>query len=188
MRTRSHLGALLLGALCLIPAMKSLHAQETDAPIIKYITDVDEADALVPPSLALPPADAMLAIGQQIETTDLDCSHFVQWLFQQAGLNYGYAPSRTLYKGMPGFKRVSRPRRGDLIVWPGHVGVVVNPDEQTFLSALRSGVKTASYTSRYWKRRGHARFFRYLGLADAPASKPQVAYYKNSGRSAAGSD
>ena len=188
MRMRSHLGALLLGTLCFIATIESLQAQETDTPSIKYITDVDELDALVPSSSAPPPADLMLEIGQQIDTTDLDCSHFVQWLFQQAGLYYGYAPSRVLYKGMPGFKRVSRPRRGDLIVWPGHVGVVVDPDEQTFLSALRSGVKTASYTSRYWKRRGRARFFRYLGLADAPANKHQVAYSRNSGRPAPGSD
>jgi hypothetical protein len=187
MRIRSHLGALLLGALCLMATTKSLPAQEADTPILQHITDVDELDALVPSS-ALPPEDVMLEIGQQIDTTDLDCSHFVQWLFQQAGLYYGYAPSRVLYKGMSGFKRVSRPHRGDLIVWPGHVGIVVDPDEQTFLSALRSGVKTASYTSRYWKRRGRARFFRYLGLADAPANKHQVAYYKNSGRSAPGSD
>lgn len=186
MRIRSHLGALLLGTLCFIATLKPLQAQETDAPIVKYITDMDEPAGLVPPSAFA--ADLLLEMGQQIETTDLDCSHFVQWLFEQAGLYYGYAPSRVLYKGMPGFKRVSRPRRGDLIVWPGHVGIVVDPDEQTFLSALRSGVKTASYTSHYWKRRGRARFFHYLGLEDGPASEHQTAYYKNSVRSAPGSE
>jgi hypothetical protein len=187
MRIRSHLGALLLGSLCFVAAT-SLQAQETDAPITRYVTDLNEADQLVLPSSALAPADLMLEMGQQIETTDLDCSHFVQWLFQQAGLYYGYAPSRVLYKGMLGFKRVSRPHRGDLIVWPGHVGIVVDPEEQTFLSALRSGVKTASYTSRYWKRRGRARFFRYLGLEDARVNRDQVTYYKTPARSASGSD
>ena len=173
---RSHPGALLLGILCFLATTIPVRAQETDAPITKYIADVDEPDGLVPPSSALAGTDLLLEIGQQIEATDLDCSHFVQWLFEQAGLYYGYAPSRVLYKGMAGFKRVSRPRRGDLIVWPGHVGVVVDPHEQTFLSALRSGVKTASYTSHYWKRRGRARFFRYLGSQDAPASSRQAVY------------
>jgi len=174
---------LLLGILGFILTVP-LHAQETGAPIIKYVTDVDEAEGLAASSALLPPAELLIEMGQQIEATDLDCSHFVQWLFEQAGLYYGYAPSRILYKGMPGFKRVSRPRRGDLIVWQGHVGIVVDPNEQTFLSALRSGVKTASYTSPYWKRRGRPRFFRHVALDDAPANRNRLTYYRNSGASA----
>jgi len=46
------------------------------------------------------------------------------------------------------------------------VGIVVDPEEATFLSALRSGVKTASYKSHYWKMRGRPRFFRYVGIHD----------------------
>jgi len=141
----------------------TLPAQEESGPsVTKFFTDMDEPSGHLPPSSLLAPEELMLRMGQQIESTDLDCSHFVQWLFEQAGLYYGYAPSRTLYAGMPGFRRVHHPRPGDLIVWPGHVGIVVDPDEQTFLSSLRSGVKTASYTSAYWKRRGHPRFYRYL--------------------------
>ena len=105
----------------------------------------------------------LLLIGQQIHETELDCSHFVQYLYQQAGLYYEYAPSRTLYDGMDGFKRVSHPKAGDLIVWRGHVGVVVDPDEATFLSALNSGVKVSSYQSHYWQRRGRPHFLRYVG-------------------------
>jgi hypothetical protein len=105
----------------------------------------------------------LLLIGQQIHETELDCSHFVQYLYEQAGLYYGYAPSRTLYEGMEGFKRVAHPKTGDLIVWRGHVGIVVDPEETTFLSALRSGVKVASYQSHYWQRRGKPRFLRYVG-------------------------
>jgi len=63
---------------------------------------------------------------------------------------------------MEGFKRVLHPKPGDLIVWRGHVGIVVDPAEKTFLSALRSGVKTSSYESHYWKRRGKPRFLRYM--------------------------
>jgi len=112
--------------------------------------------------------EAVISAGLQVEETALDCSHFVNALFQQVGIYYRYQPSRVLYGGVPGFKRVYRPSEGDLIVWPGHVGVIVDPAEQTFLSALSRGVKVSSYVSRYWQRRGHARFFRY----SLPVSSP----------------
>ena len=115
----------------------------------------------------LDPKSLLLLMGQQIHETELDCSHFVQYLYEQAGLYYGYAPSRTLYDGMEGFKRVAHPKPGDLIVWRGHVGIVVDPEETTFLSALRSGVKVSSYLSHYWQRRGKPRFLRYVGLAES---------------------
>lgn len=105
--------------------------------------------------------EALTSVGLQVKKTALDCSHFVNSVFEQAGLSYKYEPSRTLYRGAPGFQRVYAPAQGDLIVWPGHVGIVVDPQEKTFLSALTHGVKVASYTSRYWQGRGHPRFFRY---------------------------
>ena len=116
-------------------------------------------------------SDAVITLGMQIRNTVLDCSHFVNSLFQQAGLYYKYEPSRVLYRGTAAFKRVSRPEPGDLIVWPGHVGVVVDPEHTTFISALRRGVRVSSYTSRYWRRRGHPRFLRYRF---APGNTPFV--------------
>jgi NlpC/P60 family protein len=114
-------------------------------------------------------ADGIIALGTQIHTTALDCSHFVNSIFQQAGLYYKYEPSRVLYRGTAAFRRVYRPQPGDLIVWPGHVGIVVDPEHTTFISALRRGVRISSYTSRYWRRRGHARFLRYRFLpSDSP--------------------
>jgi len=103
----------------------------------------------------------LVTLGTQIGRTTLDCSHFVNSLFEQVGLYYRYEPSIVLYSGTAPFKRVYKPVSGDLVVWPGHVGIVVDPNEQTFVSALHSGVKVASYSSSYWKRRGRARFFRY---------------------------
>ena len=145
--------------------IKTSAAQEDFLPALtKFTTGFDEPDLPQPG-----PTDSrtlLLLMGAQIHDTDLDCSHFVQYLYEQAGLYYGYAPSRTLYDGMEGFRRVSHPEAGDLIVWRGHVGIVVDPEEATFLSALRSGVKTASYESHYWKRRGRPRFFRYIGGHD----------------------
>lgn len=106
-------------------------------------------------------SDAIISLGTRVQETALDCSHFVNSLFQQAGLYYKYVPSRALYRGTAAFRRVYRPQPGDLIVWPGHVGIVVDPEHTTFISALRRGVRISSYTSRYWRRRGHARFLRY---------------------------
>lgn len=106
--------------------------------------------------------EVLLQLALQVDSTELDCSHFVHRLFERSGLPYPYAPSVSLYKGeVAQFHRVYRPKAGDLIVWLGHVGIVVDPVAQTFLSALRSGVKVAEYDSRYWKNKGHPRFLRY---------------------------
>ncbi len=96
----------------------------------------------------------------------MDCSHLVHHLYQRFGLNYAYANSISLYEGVSAFRRVSRPEAGDLIVWRGHVGIVVDPEEQTFVSALRTGVKVSSYASRYWQRRGRPRFLHYVGAGE----------------------
>lgn len=112
-------------------------------------------------SLRTQAAEQLVGLGLQIHETSLDCSHFVNSLFEAIGLGYDYQPSRVLYRGTEAFKRTYRPQTGDLIVWTGHVGIVVDPEAKTFVSALRTGVKVAAYTSRYWKRKGHPRFLRY---------------------------
>lgn len=146
-----------------------LAAQQTIRPAVTKFTVNFEAPDL--PAEQLDAKSLLLLMGTQIRETELDCSHFVQYLYEQAGLYYGYTPSRILYAGIKGFKRVFHPNPGDLIVWPGHVGIVVDPQETTFLSSLRSGVKTSSYQSTYWKKRGRPRFLRYVGIPEnaAPA-------------------
>jgi len=62
---------------------------------------------------------------------------------------------------------VTRPQPGDLVVWPGHVGIVVNPAERSFFSRLRSGPGVDAYDAPYWKERGEARFFRYIKVSSA---------------------
>jgi hypothetical protein len=91
-----------------------------------------------------------------------DCSHFVHGLYERAGFSYAYAPSRDLYEGIDEFRRVTNPQPGDLAVWHGHAGIVVNPVQHSFFSLLRTGPGVESYDSPYWKRRGRARFFRYI--------------------------
>ncbi len=91
-----------------------------------------------------------------------DCSHFVHGLYERAGFPYEYASSSDLYAGIDEFRRVASPQPGDLAVWRGHAGIVINPAQHSFFSRLRSGPGVDSYNSPYWKRRGRPRFFRYV--------------------------
>jgi len=91
-----------------------------------------------------------------------DCSHFVHGIYERAGLPYEYASSSELYVGIDEFRRVANPQPGDLAVWRGHAGIVVNPVQHSFFSVLRSGPGLASYDSPYWERRGRPHFFRYV--------------------------
>jgi NlpC/P60 family protein len=91
-----------------------------------------------------------------------DCSHLVHRLYQQAGYPYPYASSLDLYRGTGQFLRVRYAQPGDLIVWRGHVGIVVNPKEHSFFSSVTSGTRIENYRSAYWRARGYPRFFRYL--------------------------
>jgi hypothetical protein len=91
-----------------------------------------------------------------------DCSHFVHGIYERAGLPYEYASSSDLYVGIDEFRRVANPQPGDLAVWLGHAGIVVNPGQHSFFSVLSSGPGVASYNSPYWKQRGRPHFFRYI--------------------------
>jgi hypothetical protein len=104
---------------------------------------------------------SLMQLGSQLYNTSLDCSHLVHALYERAGLNYPYTTSRTFYRGIKEFQRVQSPTTGDLVVWRGHMGIVIDPSQHRFLSALRTGVQTSSYISEYWKRWGPPRFFRY---------------------------
>ena len=104
-----------------------------------------------------------------------DCSHLVHTLYERAGHPYPYASSADLYRGAAHFLRVSAPQPGDLIVWPGHVGIVVNPAEHSFFSSVSAGAQTRDYTSPYWRSRGRARFYRYLTTTAKKTGKAPVA-------------
>src|ERR1700730_2598859 len=95
-----------------------------------------------------------------------DCSHLVSDIYDLAGFPYPYAKSADLYRGQASFVRVSSPQPGDLIVWRGHVGLVLDPRQHFFYSSLRSGLDTEDYTSAYWRRRGTPRFYRYRAASD----------------------
>lgn len=102
------------------------------------------------------------ALDARFRHSERDCSHLVHAIYEQAGFPYRYAPSSELYVGAEGFQRVKRPQPGDLVVWRGHVGIVVQPSQHIFFSFMRSGPGTDDYEAAYWKGRGHPRFYRYV--------------------------
>jgi hypothetical protein len=118
------------------------------------------------PPFALTPRDGeaiLAAASDRAETNEdqPDCSHLTFDVYSRAGYPYPYASSIDLYSGIKGFVRVRRPQPGDLIVWRGHVGIVVDTALHSFYSSLRSGLKTDFYDSPAWTARGTARFYRY---------------------------
>lgn len=115
------------------------------------------------------------ALDSRIRSAEPDCSHLVHAIYKQAGLAYTYVPSSDLYSGVDGFQRVAKPEPGDLVVWRGHVGIVIKPSEHLFFSVLSSGAGIDDYTTKYWKHRGKLRFYRYVKApSPRPESSPQL--------------
>ena len=106
-----------------------------------------------------------------------DCSHVVHEIYLRAGFEYSYASSFDLYAGNENFERVRNSQPGDLIVWPGHAGIVVDPLQHSFYSLVSTGPEAQDYEGSYWRSRGRPRFYRYkvenaekLTAVKAPAS------------------
>jgi hypothetical protein len=124
----------------------------------------------------LTPDDGLSVIAAALDShlrvgPEPDCSHLVHAIYSLAGFPYSYVPSSDLYIGTPEFQRVLHPQAGDLVVWQGHAGIVVNPAQHVFFSALRSGLGTDAYDAPYWRDRGHARFYRYIKGSYAAARR-----------------
>ena len=156
MRSALKLGLVFL---CLLSAISGR--------VARAATDDDlSATVLVSPEQG----EALAAFALQSERRirpKPDCSHLVHLLYARAGLIYPYEDSRVLYRGVSDFKRVKTPQAGDLAVWMGHVGIVLSPEEKTFLSSVRSGIITESWAAPHWVRRGRPRFYRYRIGPDA---------------------
>ncbi len=128
------------------------------------------------------------AMDARVRSDEADCSHLVHAIYEQAGFTYSYAPSSDLYGGVDGFKRVNKPEPGDLVVWRGHVGIVIKPSEHIFFSVLSSGPGIDDYTSPYWKHRGKPRFYRYVKSSLAARALPQLVRTNRVRRQAPSSD
>lgn len=105
----------------------------------------------------------------------LDCSHLIHSVYKKAGFEYPYDSSFELYDGNEHFVRVKFPHAGDLIVWPGHVGIVVDPLLHSFFSLVSTGLDEQNYEGMYWKSRGAPRFYRYKVQTGAASGATQTA-------------
>ena len=162
-------GALLL-LICLCGGVPSIAQQRKTA---KAAAPKAASVAQVP-LLAAEDGFSILAAAldeRNRQSDKADCSHLVHDVYERAGFTYKYEPSSDIYSGLAEFHRVTRAQPGDLIVWPGHVGIVISPAQHTFYSSLTSGFGVEYYDSAYWKRRGHPRFFRYIKTASTEPPK-----------------
>jgi hypothetical protein len=91
-----------------------------------------------------------------------DCSHLVHQIYELSGFPYPYVSSFDLYEGIDNFRRVSTPHPGDLVVWRGHVGIVIDAVDHSFYSSVRSGLRTEYYDGPYWRTLGRPHFYRYV--------------------------
>ena len=108
---------------------------------------------------------SLIAVALRSKTprqAERDCSHLVHSIYERAGFPYPYADSEDLYSGARGFRRVDHPQPADLVVWHGHVGIVLRPSGHQFFSFLSKGPGIDDYRSHYWKSRGQPRFYRYV--------------------------
>jgi cell wall-associated NlpC family hydrolase len=154
-------------AACLASGQREVRQSETSGTIQRVPDDTASAGRTPVASRTLTTDDGLAVIAAALDARvhrprQPDCSHLVHAIYDLAGFPYRYAKSSDLYAGVNEFQRVPHPQAGDLAVWRGHVGIVVNPAEHVFFSALRSGLGVDAYDAPYWKDRGQVRFYRYL--------------------------
>src|SRR6202790_3185085 len=144
-------GACALWATSLKATPQTTPAVTKPAPAVRVVT-AKQGRAIV---------DAALQEDQPARGSQ-DCSHLVHDIYSLAGYDYPYASSFELYAGHQNFRRVRYPQAGDLVAWPGHVGIVLEPRQHTFYSLVRSGLQAEDYQGPYWRSRGKPRFYRYV--------------------------
>ncbi|HEY6384972.1 MAG TPA: NlpC/P60 family protein [Candidatus Acidoferrum sp.] len=141
--------------------VRPVHESDSNARLLS----VEEGRAIVNAALQQEP----------LESGRRDCSHVVHQIYASAGFEYAYASSFEIYAGNEKFERVRSPRAGDLIAWPGHVGIVVDPQQHSFYSLVRTGLEAQDYDSAYWRSRGRPRFYRYILEGDGVLSASSLA-------------
>jgi cell wall-associated NlpC family hydrolase len=162
--------AIVLLVLCGLPCLSSAQLPRKSAgalPVSRTSVEPVNSGRASGRHRTLTPDDGLAVIAAALDSRtqvdrEPDCSHLVHAIYNRAGFPYSYAPSSDLYVGTREFQRVSHPQAGDLVVWEGHAGIVVNPARHVFFSALNSGFGTDAYDAPYWKSRGHLRFYRYI--------------------------
>ncbi len=88
-----------------------------------------------------------------------DCSGFVYWCLNKAGVSQGYMTTKT-WRSVSKYKKISSidsVQKGDVIVFKmssskGHVGIAINGSEMVDASSSEGCVVRRSYKTDYWRR------------------------------------
>ena len=89
-------------------------------------------------------------VGHEISYKEMVCNQFVLAVFRRLG--YQIEDRRAdEFALSPHFMKVNDPKPGDLVHWPGHIGIVLDPDHGIFIGSQTStGVAEANYKNGYW--------------------------------------
>lgn len=87
----------------------------------------------------------------QITYNQMVCNQFVLAVLRKA-VDANFPDLRADdFPSSDKFTKVESPLRGDLIHWPGHIGIVLDPNRGEFIGSQTStGVAAASYSKGYW--------------------------------------
>lgn len=107
-------------------------------------------------------------MGREILYSEMVCNQFVL-----AVLRATVAPSipnmrADEFASSSFFQKVDTPNAGDLVHWPGHIGIVLDPDHGIFIGSQSStGVAESNYKSGWWSGAFNGKkpdyFLRFIG-------------------------
>lgn len=83
-----------------------------------------------------------------------DCSGFVYWCLNKAGVSQSYMTSR-MWANTTRYQRnnnINKVKRGDVIVYQGHVGIALGNWTMIDASQSKGKVVVRSFSSNYWHR------------------------------------
>ena len=88
----------------------------------------------------------------------IDCSHLVHLAYEAVRPDLRYLTTDGLAASKLYDHNVKIPKPGDLVLWGGHVGIVIDHDKRKFIGSQTStGVAEASYAKgSYWGNRTHS--------------------------------
>lgn len=86
--------------------------------------------------------------------SSFDCSGFVYWVLNQAGVRQSYMTSYS-WNRTGRYQRISSMsniKRGDIITFNGHVGIAIGNNQMIDASSSQGKVRITNITSSYWTR------------------------------------
>jgi peptidoglycan hydrolase-like protein with peptidoglycan-binding domain len=86
--------------------------------------------------------------------SSFDCSGFVYWVLNQAGVRQSYMTSYS-WNTTGRYQRISSMsaiKRGDIITYNGHVGIAIGNNQMIDASSSQGKVRITNITSSYWTR------------------------------------